>query len=122
MVIMPFTNPRPLCKDERPTFRPDFRRRRGGFRQQRQPSRKSANVKLRTNWTALLQCGSYRVDVSRWQGRRAHIRCATRVPNAWLDGFTVSDLEPETALLPRALRSGSGVHCLLVNRQGHVPE
>ena len=48
------------------------------------------------------QCGSDRVDLSLWNGRRPRIRCLTCSHEAWLDGFTVSDFDPG-ALLAAAL-------------------
>lgn len=43
-------------------------------------------------------CGSDRVDVSGWQGRRAQIRCATCGHHGFLDGFTVSEFDPSKLL------------------------
>ena len=40
------------------------------------------------------QCGSDRVDVTQWNGSRARLRCYTCEREAWLDGFTISDLDP----------------------------
>lgn len=40
------------------------------------------------------QCGSDRVDVKLWNGRRAQLECYTCGQNAWLEGFTVSDFDP----------------------------
>jgi hypothetical protein len=40
------------------------------------------------------QCGSDRVDVTQWNGSPARLRCFTCEREAWLDGFTVSDLDP----------------------------
>jgi hypothetical protein len=40
------------------------------------------------------QCGSDRVDITQWNGTRARLRCFTCEREAWLDGFTVSDLDP----------------------------
>lgn len=39
------------------------------------------------------QCGSDRVDVSQWNGRRARIRCLSCNQESWLDGFTLSDFD-----------------------------
>ena len=44
------------------------------------------------------QCGSDRVDVSGWNGRRANLRCLTCGHQSWLDGFTVSEFEPAKML------------------------
>ena len=44
------------------------------------------------------QCGSDRVDVSSWNGRRARIRCLTCNQESWLDGFTVSEFDPARLL------------------------
>jgi hypothetical protein len=44
------------------------------------------------------QCGSDRVDVKLWNGRRAQIQCLTCGHEAWLDGFTVSEFEPSRLL------------------------
>ena len=44
------------------------------------------------------QCGSDRVDIATWNGRRARIRCATCNQESWLDGFTVSQFEPAKLL------------------------
>lgn len=40
------------------------------------------------------QCGSDRVDIAQWNGTRARLLCFTCEREAWLDGFTVSDLDP----------------------------
>jgi len=39
-------------------------------------------------------CGSDRVDISGWQGRRAQIRCASCGHQGFLDGFTLSEFDP----------------------------
>jgi hypothetical protein len=44
------------------------------------------------------QCGSDRVDVSSWNGRRARVRCMTCNQESWLDGFTVSEFDPAKLL------------------------
>jgi hypothetical protein len=44
------------------------------------------------------QCGSDRVDVAAWTGRRAQLRCASCGHTTWLDGFTVSDFDPAQLL------------------------
>ena len=44
------------------------------------------------------QCGSDRVDLATWNGRRARIRCLTCNQESWLDGFTVSEFEPAKLL------------------------
>jgi hypothetical protein len=44
------------------------------------------------------QCGSDRVDIATWNGRRAQVRCASCGHEAWLDGFTVSDFDPSKLL------------------------
>src|SRR5438105_15576151 len=44
------------------------------------------------------QCGSDRVDIASWDGRRANVRCATRGHQASLDGFTVSEFDPSKLL------------------------
>jgi len=43
-------------------------------------------------------CGSDRVDISGWQGRRAQIRCASCGHSAPLDGFTLSEFDPSKLL------------------------
>ena len=40
-----------------------------------------------------LQCGSDRVDIAVCNNRRGRLRCLTCNHEAWLDGFTVSDLD-----------------------------
>jgi hypothetical protein len=47
-------------------------------------------------------CGSDRVDIASWQGRRAQVRCASCGHAAWLEGFTLSEFEP-AKLLANAL-------------------
>lgn len=44
------------------------------------------------------QCGSDRVDIATWNGRRAQLRCATCGHATRLDGFTVSEFEPAKLL------------------------
>lgn len=44
------------------------------------------------------QCGSDRVDLHVWNGRRAQLRCLTCNHEAWLDGFTVSEFDPAKLL------------------------
>lgn len=39
------------------------------------------------------QCGSDRVEIRVWQGRRARIYCITCNQESWLDGFTLSPLD-----------------------------
>src|SRR3954470_23875865 len=39
------------------------------------------------------QCGSDRVDIKLWNVRRAQLHRLTCGPEAWLDGFTVSDFD-----------------------------
>jgi hypothetical protein len=39
------------------------------------------------------KCGSDKVDVSRWNGERALLRCYTCGHHSWLDGFTVGELD-----------------------------
>jgi hypothetical protein len=46
----------------------------------------------------LCQCGSDRLDLSVWNGRRARLRCLTCSHECWLDGFTVSDFDPAKLL------------------------
>ena len=45
------------------------------------------------------QCGSDRVDIKFWNGRRAQLHCLTCEQEAWLDGFTVSEFDPAKLLL-----------------------
>ena len=40
------------------------------------------------------QCGSDRVDITQWNGSRARLRCFSCEREAWLDGFTVSEIDP----------------------------
>jgi hypothetical protein len=48
------------------------------------------------------QCGSDRVDIKRWNVRRAQFECYSCGQEAWLDGFTVSEFDP-TKLLTAAV-------------------
>lgn len=52
------------------------------------------------------QCGSDRVDVSSWNGRRARIKCYTCNHESWLDGFTLSDFEPGKLLAAALVDQG----------------
>jgi hypothetical protein len=44
-------------------------------------------------------CGSDRVDVTQWNASRARLRCFTCDREAWLDGFTISELDPGKLLV-----------------------
>lgn len=44
------------------------------------------------------QCGSDRVDIHVWNGKRAQLRCLTCNHETWLDGFTVSEFDPAKLL------------------------
>lgn len=44
------------------------------------------------------QCGSDRVDVRLWNGRRAQLQCFSCGQEAWLEGFTVSEFDPAKLL------------------------
>ena len=45
------------------------------------------------------QCGSDRVDITQWNGRRARLHCLTCEQETWLEGFTVSDLDAARLLM-----------------------
>jgi hypothetical protein len=40
------------------------------------------------------QCGSDRVEIGTWNGRRARLRCLSCNNESWIDGFTLSEFEP----------------------------
>lgn len=40
------------------------------------------------------QRGSDRIGVTQWNGARVRLRCFTCEREAWLDGFTISELDP----------------------------
>jgi hypothetical protein len=44
------------------------------------------------------QCGSDRVDIAAWNGKRSRIRCMTCGQESWLDGFTISEFDPAKLL------------------------
>ena len=51
---------------------------------------------VRLDFVAMIvfcQCGSDRVDIVRWDNRRARVKCFTCEEEAWLDGLTLGKLD-----------------------------
>ena len=44
------------------------------------------------------RCGSDRVDIRIWNGERAQIHCLSCSHHAWLDGFSISEFDPNKLL------------------------